>query len=79
MDYWLFFTSYWSLASSVNIIYKTRGDFHYKVDNTLIKKKKKKTKCVIGVAFHRWVMYCLHQLHKLEKGSTLQVHMEFTL
>ena len=35
MDYWLFFTSDWSLASSVN---NTKGDFHYKVDNILVKK-----------------------------------------
>ena len=37
MDYWLFFKSDWSLASSVN---NTKGDFHYKVDNILVLKKK---------------------------------------
>ena len=66
------FTSDWSLtlASSVNNTNMTKGDFHY----ILVLKK-----CVIGVVFHRWVMYCLHHLgcqncKKLEKGSILQVH-----
>ena len=78
MDYWLFFTSDWSLESSVN---NTKGDFHYKVDNILVKKKKKKKKTVIGVVFHRWVMlHCIVciiegvKLQKIEKGSTLRVH-----
>ena len=78
----MFFTSDWSLASSVN---NTKGDFHYKVDNILVKKKNKQTKpkqtnktcdrgCFSQMGDVLSTSLIVSKMQKLGKGSILQVH-----
>ena len=71
MNYWLFFTSDWSLASGVN---KTRGDFHYNVDNILIFKKMCDKGCFSQIGDVLSASLRVSKLQKLEKGSILQLH-----
>ena len=76
MDYWLFFTSDWSLASGVN---KTKGDFHYKLENILIFKKMCDRGCFSQMDYVLSASLRVSKLQKLEKGSILQVHNEVCL
>ena len=66
MDYWLFFTSDWSLASSVN---NTKGDFHY-----ILFKKMCDRGCFSQMGDVLFASLRVSKLQKLEKGSILLVY-----